>query len=214
MSTPTSSIGIFDFGIRSLVYTKFATLLEISSINDVLYQPKEIAQREFAEKQGKNIINFANVWRTNTQFSWERQRTPVGRRGISLSYSNSSMTGATIAKAVPVDLTYQLTFWVGSLDLQQQLNEEYLFWIHSDPNLNISLNSYPLELDIHLKDIADNSTISNMYQVGKYFVSTCEFKVDGWLPRFEDLKTIQKIFLKGYINEKDTDVEVFNYEIP
>ena len=128
MSTPVSNIGLMSLGLRNLVYSKFGTILGVTSVNQgVIFYPKEVAQREFAEKADKNIVNFASVWLENTAFSWERQRSPVGRHGMGLALADSSGNTAVTATAVPADLKYSITFWTTDLDTMHKLVEEFLF---------------------------------------------------------------------------------------
>ena len=96
--------------------------------SDIVYFPKEIALREIAEKRAVDKVNFISLWNTSIAPSWERRRTPLGRRGVPVSYANSGQTQLSVVKAVPAQLEYELTFWTTSLDAMMKILEEYLFF--------------------------------------------------------------------------------------
>lgn len=203
---------IFDLGLKTLVYNTFSSIMELTSeTNEITFNPKEIAIRKIAENRGKTAMEFINIWRTSMQFSWERQRSSVGRRGISTIYKTldvqgtpTSKAGVITIKAVPVDLDYEVTFWSQSLDKLMQVAERYLFWQHMDPNLNISLDLetsgevFPLEFDLHFGSIKDDSQIVEQYEKGRYFVYTMPIKIDGWVFTNLDIRTILHIYVKVY----------------
>ena len=116
MST-TSFIQIMDSGIKTLVFDKFKSYLNITDSNeDLVFYPKEIAQRKVAEKRGEGTVEFISVWRDNLEFDWTRQRSPVARNGIRLQYVDSlTKTQVVTVKAVPATIGYK--FWLWSRDL-------------------------------------------------------------------------------------------------
>ena len=212
---PVSTLGVIDFALRSLIYTKFGSFLSLPSVDSgVIFQPKEVAQREFAEKQGKVQSNFVSVWRSNTQFSWDRQRTAMGRKGTTLQYTSAGKTSTIIATAVPVDLIYDMRVWALSLEAIQQLTEEYLFWIHNNPNLDIELDGYPITPNIHFKNVDGASLAGDMYKIGKYWTIDYTMNMDAWVVRFNNLPTVQGIVLKGFTGEPSSRIQVFQKNFP
>ena len=210
MGLPTSSIGIMSLGLRNLVYSRFGSILGASSLNTgCIYFPKEVAQREYAEKTDKNVVNFSSLWMENIQFSWERQRSSVGRHGMGLSVVDRNSTLSTTARAVPADMSFELTFWTTDLDTMNKLIEEFLFWVHESPTLFINLGGFPIEPYLKFKDISDSSTIKNMYNVGKYFVYSQKIQMEGWIPKFDTDWVIKEITLTGYTGTKDNKIQVF-----
>ncbi len=189
---------IIDYGMRTLLYSKYTSILGLESVNKgVILCPKEIALREKAEKEGNPELEFVNIWRTKTAFSWKRQRTPMARRGVSLEYDDAVAKNSVVtAKAVPVDLAYDVWFWSLKKERINEIDETYLFWQHVDPNLNLLyMDTYPANLDLHFSELTDESTVSTKYQTGMYFVRRATIVVDGWVFISEDVPAIHNIHL-------------------
>jgi hypothetical protein len=221
MPAPTSTIGLIDFGIRNLVYEKFKHVMGLDSSTDtenssIIFLPREIAQREIVEKRGQNKSEFIHVWRKATNRDFARQRTPLAREGTYINYTDSSLSEITKVYTVPALLEYEVGFWSISLDKLQQVVEEYFFWVHRNPNLDINFGgNMPMEIDLKFGDITDSSTISDTYNKGRLFLYTCPITVEAWLPRVALEKTILKIYLKGYVQDKGKEDQlIFSYTIP
>jgi len=204
MASFTRSI---DLSLKTFLFTKFADILgidksgaEADNINQGIVQcPKEIALRELAEKRGEIFLTFGNFWRTRTSPSWERQRTPVARRGLYSNVSDSSKTSTVHIKAMPIDLEYSVWFWSKDLDKIYQCIEEYIFWQQNNPNLILNYDDqYALELDLHFGEIIDQSTIDEKYTQGILYVYKFPITVDAWIFESVDYKTIKKIMLTCY----------------
>jgi hypothetical protein len=178
-----SFLSLIDVGLAADLYTKFGTLLGLSTIKqDVLFYPKEIAQRERAERVGDNVLEFISYWRVQVATDWERARTPLARRGISMPYEDESGDTQTIVvRTVPVKMSYMVWFWTKKKDVLNQIIETYLLWQQTDPNLSLLYqDTYPLELDLHFGDIIDESVVAEQYDKGMYFVHSMPIEVEGW----------------------------------
>jgi len=217
----SSFLKVIDEGIRALLFTKFGDIMGFSSItyDDIVIYPKDIAQRQIAERRETNVIEFANLWRETTSNDWTRQRTAVAREGIHLAYQDGDgpsgltdeKTSIIGAKAMPVTLEYSVWFWSQHLDRINQVSEEYLFWQQQDPNLSIYYNDlYPLEFDLtKFGEVSDESDLPNMFEVGRVFVIHFPITVEGWI--FQNLveKTIKKIVITVYDENDLSDVRAF-----
>jgi hypothetical protein len=199
-----------DEALRSVVYTKFLDNMGFSSneSDDVIFYPKEIAQRIISEKRGVATLEFANIWRIGTNVDWTRQRTPLARRGLYGAYvdgeaPSSEVSGEKIAlftaKTVPATLDYNIWFWSQDRDKLNAVTETYLFWQHVNPNLDIYYNDvYPLEFDLHFGEIIDESDLPSMFEIGRYFVIRVPIRVEGWVFSATSTKTIKKIIVTLY----------------
>jgi len=197
----SSFLKVIDIGLRSALFDKFDDILNLVSINrGVINYPTDIAFRMMSEKKGAMVSEFINMWRVKTAPSWERQRTPVARRGIRVAYTAGSdeMTAITV-KAMPVDLEYDVCFWTKNIDNLNLIAERYLFWQHSNPNLQLYYNDdYPIDLDFHFGELIDESNVSDMLDRGNHFRMRVPVRVDGWVFASSDIKVIQKIELVLY----------------
>jgi len=214
----SSFLKVIDEAFRSAIYAKFQDDMGFSSIesNDVIFYPKEVAQRIIAEKRGVATVEFANVWRAGTNIDWSRQRTPVARRGLYGSYIDgeavsSEISGTKIglfnAKAVPATLDYNIWFWSQDKDKLNSVTETYMFWKHVNPNLDVYYNDiYPLEFDLHFGEIVDESDIPSMIEIGKVFVIRVPVRIEGWVFSTTTSRTIKKIIVTIYDEDDIKDV--------
>jgi len=187
--------------------------------DDVIIFPKEIAQRQIAERRGENVIEFANLWREVTANDWSRQRTPVARDGIHVAYQDGDApsgltdekTSVVTVKAMPVTLEYSIWFWSQDKDKLNQVSEEYLFWQHQNPNLDIYYNDfYPVEFDlVRFGEIVDESNLPNMFEEGRVFVIRCPLVVEAWVFDSIEQKTIKKIIITIYDHDEIDDIRTF-----
>ncbi|MHA1591097.1 MAG: hypothetical protein ACTSUP_01170 [Candidatus Heimdallarchaeaceae archaeon] len=197
-----SFLKTIDFGLRTLLFNKFDDILNLESINrGVILYPKEVAFRMISEKKGAMLSEFINLWRTKTAPSWERQRTPVARRGFRLAYTDNNQTDTITVKAMPVDLSYDIWFWTKDIDNLYLIAEKYLFWQQDNPNLSLYYNTtYPVELDLHFGEMTDESNVFDMLNRGNHFCMRVPIRVDGWVYTSEEIGVIQKIELVLYDN--------------
>ena len=214
-----SFLQIIDLGLRALLFTKFEDILNLDDINrGVVFYPKDIAFRKMSEKKGESITEFVNVWRTSTALDWERQRTPVARRGMSLSYTDVNKTSSIVAKAVPVKLEYSVNFWTKDREVLNEITEKYLFWLQDDPNLDLNYtvgeNEYPVELDLHFGVLTDESNVEQMYEKGTHFCMGVPINIDGWIFTSSEIGTILKIKLclrdKNDLTDDEIDLIVLD----
>lgn len=210
----SSFLSAIDIGLRALLYTKFYDLLDLDNINTgVVFYPREIAPRKVAEKRGEATSEFINVWRVKTgSLDWRRQTTAIARRGVSVGYTDVSETDGNQIKAIATSLEYNIWFWSKKVENLNLVAERFLFWQHSDPNLNLSyLDEYPLELDLHFTDLLDESDISNQYLTGPHYIMRGTITLDGWVFTVPtSVKAIHSIHLTVY--DKDDLTETAEYE--
>jgi len=205
----------YDVAMRTLVYTRFASILGINSeptvadsINKgVILVPKGIAQREVAEKRDQTFLEFINVYRSSVAFSWQRQNTLIARRGF--NYTKAAGGIGTI-KADATDITYNMWFWSNDLDKVNLCVEKYIQWQHETPKVSLLFNDeFSMNPDLQFSPVVDESQIEDVFEDGKVWCFRMTAKVDGWLPKLLDISgPIQKIQLTTY--DKDT---VLNYEV-
>lgn len=215
MSTPTSNIGLISLAMKSLLYTKFATTMGLTNQNtDISFYPSEIAYRETMEKKGKDILNFISFWVRSFSPALERRRLPTGLTGLSLA--SASGEGIITGKAFPVNLNYDIDFWVHpkGLDTLMQVVDDYFYWLYSNPNINLTFNGYELPMQLFFSGLEDTSPHSQRYNDGKYLVYRTSIKVDGWLVRFDSDWEVTSIHCKGYENTNATAIEVWSKIIP
>ncbi len=197
-----SSLYIMDVGLQTACFAKFGSILGLTDVNTgVVHYPMEIAQREIAEKRGLAQLEFISIWRTSTAPMLDRQRTPAARRGLNVSFSDSSQNRLINVKAQPAELTYDICFW--SLDKEKinLITEKYIFWQQTLPNLNLLLNdTIPLKYYLKFGPLTDRSSVATKYELGKYFVFGCPVTIEGWV---YDLSTtafglVEKIIVTWY----------------
>ena len=205
MPAPVSNLGVIDVAIAAALYNKFKVYLgNNTQANTIIRYPMEVAQREYAEKEGNQVIDFISFYRNVTQFSWERNRSSVALAGVPLTYTDSSMTTQTIGRAIPLDLTYEIVFWHLDKDVINVLIENFFFWLFSYPTLTIELQNFPTSVYVNMTEnpAEDLSTIRNMYQVGKYWVFKGTMKFESWIPQIDESNsTIYQIICKIWYKE-------------
>ena len=228
-----SFIKTIDQGLRSILFTKFGTLMGLESeAQGVFLYPKAVAMRKAAERTTKDAVEFISCWRVNTKHDWARQRTVVARRGMTLvlqdsdadSYGDGDSTSVVTVKAVPVEMEYEVSFWTKDLDMVNQTDELYLFWHQAFPRLSLYYEDlYPLELYLQFGDIMDESTIEDMFTQGLYFVHTAPIKVNGWIFTTSSIPTIKTVIITFYdeddiesittfVQDPDSSLELFSKE--
>jgi len=201
MSTDTSFLKVMDAAIKVALFNRFKTILGLTNVNDdVVQSPKDVAFRQISEKRGRAVVEFINVWRETSNFSWSRQRTAVARREITLAYTDpNTKTQIISAKAIPVDLGYIFWWWTKDYDKYNQVVESYSWWRQQDPNLSINFDdAYPLELDLHFGEVVDESTVETMFDQGLYFVGSAPINVDAWFVEGLSNYAIQTIIKSIY----------------
>lgn len=205
---------ILDRGVATLVYNKFKDILGLSSENESIISPKEVALRIASERKGAVKLGLINVWRELTEFDWERQRTPVARRGIMVAYTDDNKTDILEYKAIPVTMRYSIWFWHREKDVINEVTETYLFWQQTNPNLELLIDdTYPLELDLHVGgEIVDESTFSEKFEMGTYFVVRCPLEMDAWIFETDTLKTIHKIVLSLYEDRPEGQQDILLFQ--
>jgi hypothetical protein len=218
-----------DIAVRALLYSRFGDILGIDQqaatdeecINaGVIQYPQDTALRNVAEKRGEDFLEFINFWRLSTSPSWDRNRTFAARRGIWMTYSDDNQLHAINVKAQPIDLNYGAWFWSKSLDKVYQCIEDYIFWQHDYPKIDISYefdddHSFTYSPDLHFGEIVDEGTAHTQYSTGLIHCFRTPIKVDGWVFRGSTTNVITKIIVTiydkddvtSYISVIDPDTE-------
>ena len=212
MPTPSSNIGIIDFGLKTLLYSKFGGLMGLTdSTTDVNLIPFDVALRETAEKRSGDKLNFISYWRMAAGPDWDRRRSPMGRRGIEVAWQSSGHTNISVLKAVPVDIKYEVNFWVykDKFDNLQTVTDEYIFWHDDNPSIDLTFNGFPLKFQLYTDPLEDVSSIATQYTKGVYYVYKANVWVDGWLPKFELDFAVTKIFVKAYDINGTAPIELY-----
>lgn len=201
----SSFIKVIDDALKTLVFTKFKTVMGLTTQNTgLVFEPRDVSSRKIAEKRGKDTVEFISLWRERIIPDLSRTNAVLARTGLPLAYSDGNKTSVVMTKAVPVRLDYTLRFWTRSLERVTEAVEDYIFWKFNNPNLIFNYEtSYPLEMDLVLPQmVVDESSILQQYNIGLYFVNSVEFSVEGWLlTPISTVKTIGVIYLKIYTRE-------------
>lgn len=200
-------ISMVDMAATELIYSKFGETIYGAESglparnNLVMFEPPEVLQRKYAEKEGKSHLNFAGVWRTSAEFNWEIQRTPVARRGIDIFYDDADPTKVINYKSVPFKMEYDVTFWVDTLDKTRAITEIYLFWTQTEPKLKLTLdNLAPVEFDLHFGKLEDDSSLPEQYGKGWYYKLKAPLTIDAWAFIGVDYSVIKKIQMTMFDN--------------
>lgn len=210
----------YDAALQQITYTRFGTILGINTLGPtqeaainkgVILCPKAIAKREVAEKRTQIFLEFINIYRSSVNFSWERQRTVVARRGLH-ALRPDGVTETIRVDAI--DLNYNLWFWSNSLDKINLCVEKYLQWQQDNPKISLTYDEvYMLTPDLIFGAVVDESNIEDMYSTGKVWTFRMPVKIEAWLPKSpeEAEKIIQKIRFTMYDKdevESYTDIVV------
>jgi hypothetical protein len=218
---PTSFLRAIDIGLQGLLFTKFQDILGLETINHgVLRRPKPTALRHAAEKKGNTELEFINLWRTRTAPNWALMRSPAAKRGAMMGLVNGGVTDIAIVKSVPCALEYDIWFWTKKKENLNLIAEKYLFWLHENPNLNLSLIvkydeqavEYPLNLDMHFGDLIDESTDAEEFDKGIMYITKTSVRIDGLVFVASSLKRINKIVFTVYDGD-DLQVEADYLEV-
>ena len=146
-------------------------------------------------------------------FDWQRQRTAVSRRPMYLQFKDATRSEILEARAVPATMNYDVWFWTKDYDKLQKVTEEYMWWQHEDPNLNINYNDlYPMEMDLHFGEPMDESTTDTMFDQGLYFVLHVPIVVDAWIIKGYEEKTIKKVIISIYDETIPTQPQLLEQE--
>jgi hypothetical protein len=193
-----SFVKVITRGVQALAFYKAREVLDLETIElDTVVFPKNIAQRVMAEKRGENVLEFVSVWLESYKFAWDRQRTPVARKGLYGNYLDDTKLDITEFKSVPVDLEYSIWYWSKDYDKILKLVERIMFWQHQNPRLEILVNDlYPVEFYMSVADVIDESPVENMFEKGLYFVAKQSLKLEGWIFDQFSLKSVKQIIIK------------------
>jgi len=201
---------------------RFGYILPSNVINkDILYVPDDLALRFRAEKterkpttdangniivDDKYTLEFANIWIDSMEFSWKRQRSSVARQGIGTEFKSVTPDGREIwkmHKAVPVDITFRVSFWTKYKEKMDEFVQEFMFWQQDNPNINLFYDDdKKLDFDVLIGVLpeTDDTKISKMFQEGKYWKHSFRFVVEAWIFREVAVRTAKEIILDMYLS--------------
>lgn len=207
----TSFLQVMDLGLKTLVFNQFKPVMSLTDIEtDIAFVPKGVAQRIIAEKRGEGTVEFINLYRTETKFSWDRHRTSVGRNGLYIEFALPNKSSVVNLKAVPTDLEYTIWFWSKDNEKVQRAIEEYMFWIHQEPRLKLRLaERYPLEIYMKFGSVSDESTVETEFDTGRYFVASVPISLEGWVFKILKEKTILRIHVEIYLKTEEGESPIF-----
>jgi len=196
------------FALRCYLYSKFKKIMSFDKLgNSVVIYPKAVAPRHIAEKRGQNYLEFINMWRLPVSMDWSRNQAGLGLRGVTIKSIDGD---ATVVKAVPATIVYDVWFWTLDLVVHDHIAAKLVSQIYEDPTLNLTYDeTFPLKYHVAFESITDESTISEKYEKGQYFVQKVRVSVTGWVLSSVTEKVIQTIRLKIYDSYNlDTDALV------
>ena len=155
MPTNVSTISLVTFALRCNLFSKFRQILKLDDMQKcVSIMPKAAAQRHTAEKRAQNYLEFINLWKTGVSYDWSMNQTGLAHRGIEIQVDDDDT--ATLVKAVPAVIKYDIWFWTIDLYRHELVTDTLLFWNQDDPSLDLTFNdSFPLTFNVSLKDIVD-----------------------------------------------------------
>ncbi len=196
-----------DDAMRQLAFTKFGTNMGVTSADDVILCPKDIAQRYYAEHHGKAEAEFINVHCVNTGRAPERWQTSAARRGFNTMYVDESTKAQfSIVKAMPVNLDYGIWLWSKRLDRIKKCVEDYIFWQHVNPKLTLMFNDvYPQNMNLHFDDPIDETEYANTFDAGILYVWKFMVRLEGWVYKLSTARSVLKIVLNWYLDVEGGD---------
>lgn len=201
-----SWIQLMDKAAQTMVFNRFSSFLLMTSQNsDSVLCPHEIAMRKIAEKRSAGTTEFMSIWRYEPpRFDWNRQSTPIARKGLQMQYVTSSMsskTGIVTVRAVPSVYKYTFRLWSRDFEKLSSATDSYLKWLHDNPQMKIYFSGL-YEMDCYLKfyDVTDK-TDYNIYDKGLNYIYEYSFEIEGWQLTSVTTPTILKIVLDLYLRE-------------
>ena len=203
----------YDIALRTLAYTRFGSILGINTLGSsdsesinkgVVLCPKAIAQRWVAEKRGETFLEFINIHPSKYAFSWARNRTSVGRKGLRYTKSDTTMGVVT---ADPIDLTYNMWFWSQDLDKVRLCMEKYIQWQHDSPKIDLVFETdFEMNPDLRFSPVIDESAIEDIFNTGKIWVYRMPVSIEGWIPKLgTNIGKVYKIRLTTYDKDEIED---------
>jgi hypothetical protein len=180
--------------------------------NHVSIMPKESAQRHTAEKRGQNFLEFINLWKTKVSYNWRMNQTGLARTGIEIQVDDDDES--TLVTAVPAIINYDVWFWTLSLYTHELVTDKLLFWNQENPSLDLTYNTnFPIEFNVSLKDIVDESTTGIKYEKGQYYTQKIGVEVQGYILKSLTQKAIRSIIMKLYDGSALTDQNMIDMVI-
>jgi len=215
----TSVTKYVDDTLKVLLFTRFGDLLGMNDGDDdqatkidrsVIQSPRETALRKIAEKRGEDFLEFISFWRVATNPAWDRQRTPLARRGVWLTNTDAGRLHAINVKAQPIDTVYNAWFWSKDLDKIYQCVERYIFWQQDYPKIDLTYTfddtrSFSYSPELHFGQIEDESTTPQEFDQGVMHVWRMPIKLDAWVLDGYQVRTITKIRLTFYDKDSVTN---------
>lgn len=199
----------------------FGPLLDRAEINtDIIFCPVDIAQRKRGEQTAgtnkpetenkeKYRFEFFSFWLQDASLSWERNRTPLARHGLNIGTTNNDVVKYRMVKAVPIDLTYTLTFWTLKKERADEFIKQYCFLQFENPQLQFFWEGdKPLEMDFFVRPnarLADS--VGKMFVEGKYYRPEVSFLIEGWLLKDIPISFAKTINLDLYASESLTNTD-------
>jgi len=215
----TSVTKFVDDALKVLLYTRYGDILGMNTGDDsqddkidrsVIQAPREMALRKIAEKRGEDFLEFINFWRVATGPAWDRQRTPLARRGVWLTNTDAGRLHAINVKAQPVNVVYNAWFWSKDLDKVYQCVERYIFWQQDYPKIDLTYTfddtrTFSYSPELQFGEIQDESTTPEEFDRGIMHIWQMPIKIDAWVLDGYQVRTITKIQLTVYDKDSVTN---------
>jgi hypothetical protein len=197
---PASMLTATDTKLCILILNHFKDSVDgLNLVNqDVIFAPEENALRVRAErKNGTDAVEFISYWRTDTQFDWKRQKTSAGVRGLYGVQSGTTLEGQ---KAVPVLLTYDMTYHTRVMRNVNSFTERYLFWLHNMPRLFFTFQSSEIPQGLDIVSLTHPEiTVNDWFNDSRYYKVKCRFSVEGWIFENVNISEVTQINLDIYM---------------
>lgn len=180
MSDPTF-LALIDEAIKARIFHKFKGFMNFVDLDtDGSIWPKAIALRKRAEKLGADKVEFFNVWRSNTSYSFKRANTVLALKGLDVP--NMIDAGTVNYKFVPRDLRYSIWFWSQYKDRLNKVEESFMFWDYRNPKLDLILDEYyPLPMDIMTGETTYEVSNEEIFSKGNFHVLRLDLTLEAYI---------------------------------
>ena len=206
--------------------------LEDSSIVPSIYSDVDNSFKEYVNSTRSPInIPFTSFISTNTELDLIRYNHHAATRGIrTRDYADSTQEVQTFTatKLVPININYRVALFAKTRQQLYAYEKQIVFWLGAIPTTTSGHGtlqiSYPDvngdDLKLHSEfNLAQDETISpgltlEKYEKGKYYVSTTDIIVKGFLAEDTTIKTILKAnirFFDGFYQGQYVSMENFEY---
>jgi hypothetical protein len=179
--TDSTFLALIDEAVKSRIFYKFKGAMGFSDPDtDGSIWPKAIALRKRAEKLGADKVEFFNIWRSSTSYSFKRANTVLALKGLDVP--NMVDSGTKNYKFVPRDLKYSIWFWSQYKDRLNKIEESFIFWDYRNPKLDLILDEYyPLPMDIMTGETIYEVSNEELFNKGNFHVLRLDLTLEAFI---------------------------------